>query len=494
MTDRVRIELRPLGSAFEIERGAPLRDALFARGVEFPCGGRGICRGCRVRVAEGPPPPDPADVENLSSAEIAAGWRLACRLRALNPMVLEVAQWETPILADDSPFTFTPRKGEGIAVDLGTTTMVAQRVDLAGGRILAVQSCLNPQAMHGADIMSRLQYASTPGGLETLKSLVRCEVGRLISGLGARGPSRVAIVGNAVMHHLFGGIDPSTMARLPFKPARLDPLEFSAGELGWDLPSGARVRFLPNLGGFVGSDILAGILATGLHLADELRALADLGTNGEVVLGSRERIWVASTAAGPAFEGARISMGMRAATGAVSSVIVERGALRAGVIGGGSPRGICGSGLVDAAAAGLQLGKIDASGRIAGGELAIAPPVRITQADVRELQLAKGAIAAGFRILLKRAGARPEEVRRLYLAGAFGNYIDRESARRIGMLEFPPDIIRPAGNTALRGAKMALFDDDEDYAALRSRVEHVPLAADPEFMGLYASAMGFPPR
>jgi len=495
MKDRVRIELRPLGAVFEAERDSPLRDALFARGVEFPCGGRGTCRGCRVRVLQGAAPPGPADLETLSPPEIAAGWRLACGLRASTPLVLEVAQWETPILSDDTPFAFTPREGRGIAVDLGTTTVVAQLVDLADGRVLGVQSSLNPQARHGADIMSRVQHAAAGGGLETLTTLAREEIGRMIAGLpvAAGAPvRRVAIVGNTVMHHLFGGLDAAPLARVPFKPLHDGPLAFSARDLGWDLPGDPPVRFLPCLGGFVGSDVLAGIVATGLHESGDLAALADLGTNGEVVLGTRERIWAASTAAGPAFEGAKISMGMRAATGAISEVAVEGGAPRCRVLGGGPPRGICGSGLVDAVAAALELGKIEPSGRLAGGEFALEPPVRITQADVRELQLAKGAIAAGFRALLRRAGARAEDVKRLYLAGAFGNYVNRESARRIGLLEFPIEVIWPAGNTALRGAKMALFRDDDGYAALRARVEHVALAAEPGFMDLYAGAMAFP--
>jgi uncharacterized 2Fe-2S/4Fe-4S cluster protein (DUF4445 family) len=498
MSDTVRIELQPLGSALEVPRGLPLREALFARGVEFPCGGRGICRGCRVRVLKGDDPAAPETTAGLRPAEVAEGWRLACRLRADGPLVLEVAQWELAILSDDDAFEFTPGTGHGIAVDLGTTTLVAQLVDLATGRVLAVQSALNPQARHGADIMSRIQFAAAGDGLRTLASLVRGEIGRLIAellkapGAGDEALRRVVIVGNSAMHHLFGRIDVAPLANVPFQPVHDGPQSFRSRELGWDLPGDPPVHFLPCLGGFVGSDILAGILATGLHESRELAALADLGTNGEVVLGTRDRLWVASTAAGPAFEGAKISMGMRAATGAISEVSVEGGALRCGVLGGGPPRGICGSGLVDAAAAGLELGRIAPSGRMEGGEMVLSPPVRVTQADVRELQLAKGAIAAGFRILLERAGAKVPDVKRLYLAGAFGNYVNRASARRIGLLEFPLEVIHPAGNTALRGAKMALFVDDTGWAALRSRVEHVPLAEQPGFLDHYGGAMAFP--
>ncbi len=504
MTDRVRIDLQPLGDAFEIGRGEPLRDALFARGVEFPCGGRGVCRGCRVRVAAGAPSPRPAESAAFPPADLDAGWRLGCLLRADGPMTLEVAQWASTILADDTPFAFAPREGLGAAVDLGTTTLVAQLVDLATGRVLGVRSALNPQAGHGADIMSRVQFALQPAGARLLTDTIRAEIDRMLAGLtggagGTQAPLRdVVVVGNTVMHHLFGGLDVEPLSRYPFEPERAGPLAFRAAALGWNLPGDPPVRFLPCLGGFVGSDILAGILATRLHEGAGLVALADLGTNGEVVLGSRDRVWCASTAAGPAFEGARIAQGMRAATGAIAEVAVEDGAMRCRVLGGGAPRGICGSGLVDAVAAGLGLGRIGPGGRLAEGakSLPLEPPVALTQGDVRELQLAKGAIAAGFRILLARAGAKTADVSRLYLAGAFGNYINRASARRIGLLEFPLDVIRPAGNTALRGAKVALFETggpDGAYDDLRRRVEHVPLAADPQFQDLYAGSMTFPP-
>jgi uncharacterized 2Fe-2S/4Fe-4S cluster protein (DUF4445 family) len=501
VTDPIRIDLQPLGDSFEVERGAPLHDALFARGVEFPCGGRGICRGCRVRVLTGDAAVTPEDAAALAPPDLAAGWRLACRLRATGPLVLDVAQWETPILADDAEFAFAPRDGWGVAVDCGTTTLVAQLVDLSTGRVLAVQSSLNPQARHGADIMSRVQYALAPEGLRALTATIRGEIGRLVAGVlaaaavGPRPVEEIVVVGNAVMHHLFGGLPLDPLSRVPFQPERDGPLGFRAVALGWPLPGDPPVRFLPCLGGFVGSDILAGILAARIHESDRLVALADLGTNGEVVLGTREKIWCASTAAGPAFEGARIAMGMRAAAGAIAAAAVEGGRLRCTVIGGGPPRGICGSGIVDAVAAGLDLGRIAPDGRLTGGasSFPIDPPVALTQADIRELQLAKGAIAAGFRILLDRAGAKADDVTTVYLAGAFGNYINRASALRIRLLEFPLDIIRPAGNTALRGAKVALFDRggaDGCYADIRRRVEHVPLAADPHFQEHYAGAMG----
>jgi uncharacterized 2Fe-2S/4Fe-4S cluster protein (DUF4445 family) len=204
----------------------------------------------------------------------------------------------------------------------------------------------------------------------------------------------------------------------------------------------------------------------------------------------------ASTAAGPAFEGARISMGMRAATGAISEVELENGQLVCRVLGHVEPAGICGSGLVDAVACGLELGTIKPNGRYTDKAEAwtLMPPVTLSQTDVRQLQLAKGAIAAGLRILLEQLGKRPEDVSRLYLAGAFGNYINRASAQRIGLLAFPTERIQPAGNTALLGAKMALFapDEHELYASIRGRMRHVSLHENPHFMDIYVEEMSFP--
>ena len=304
------------------------------------------------------------------------------------------------------------------------------------------------------------------------------------------------MVGNTVMHHLFCGLSLEPLSHFPFESASPGLQVFPSADLGWDLPGNPAVRFLPCLGSFVGSDILAGLLATQLHESEPLAALIDLGTNGEIVVGNRERLLCASTAAGPAFEGARISMGMRAATGAISEVRAQDGKLRCHVLGNAQPRGICGSGLVDAVAAGLDLGWIKPSGRLVRGEsLALAGPVSLNQWDVRELQLAKGAIAAGLRILLEHWGAEKEALAQIYLAGAFGNYINQASARRIGLLDFPADKVKAAGNTALLGAKLALFGLQQHagaYPDILSKVRHVSLNEDERFLDRFVAEMGFP--
>lgn len=498
-----RIRLQPINAELTVQAGVPLRSLLFEQGVEFPCGGHGRCRGCKIRVLQGTTAVNDAQREHLSPQEIAAGWRLACQCIVEDDLVIELRQWDATILTDDAPFTFTPQEGLGVAVDLGTTTLVAQLLDLQTGRVLGVKTGLNPQARYGSDVMSRVQFAVADKGQCELERVIRKEIGKLIRLLfmtSEADPTRlrkITLVGNTVMHHLFCGIDLEPLSHYPFEPMDDGLQVFEACELGWELPGNPAVQFLPCLGSFVGSDILAGVLATRLHESAELAGLVDLGTNGEIVIGNREGMLCASTAAGPAFEGARISMGMRAATGAIWRVSALDGRMECEVLGNVPPRGICGSGLVDAVAVGLDLGQIKSSGRLANGgdTLPLSEPVVLTQADIRQLQLAKGAIAAGIRLLLQQYGAAAEDVNRLYLAGAFGNYINRASAHRIGLLDFPPEKVHPVGNTALLGAKLALFSSDNEeasYAEIRRKVRHIALNADPLFIDTYVEEMRFP--
>jgi uncharacterized 2Fe-2S/4Fe-4S cluster protein (DUF4445 family) len=387
-------------------------------------------------------------------------------------------------------------------VDLGTTTVVAQLLDLQTGQVLAVKTARNPQAAHGADLMSRLATASSAEGHAKLVAIIRSKIGGLIDELTNGGkPSdapvaRVVIAGNTVMHHLFSQLDIASLTRVPFDTENGGLQEFSAASLGWQVPGDPSVEVLPCLGGFVGGDILAGILATDLATRSELIGLVDLGTNGEIVIGNRDKILCTSTAAGPAFEGGRIRMGMQATTGAIDSVSIEGGHLCCHVLGQVAPRGICGSGLVDAVAVGLELGRIEPSGHLASGRASfpLAARVRLTQDDIRELQLAKGAIAAGVEILLERIGVKACDLDRLYLAGAFGNYVRAASARRIGLIEFDEDQIEAAGNTALLGAKLALFGEAgaESLSAVVEKVEHIPLATDAMFQTLFIEKTPFP--
>jgi uncharacterized 2Fe-2S/4Fe-4S cluster protein (DUF4445 family) len=365
-------------------------------------------------------------------------------------------------------------------IDLGTTTLVVQVVDLATGSVLRVETALNPQARYGADVMSRLQYDLRQPG--ELGRVIRQALGSM---LGVDPLREVLLAGNTAMHHLFCGLDVEPLTHAPFVSPTLGACRFSDGELGWPGPA----VFLPCLGGFVGSDLLAGIVATGLDERERPCALFDIGTNGEVVVGSAQGIVCASTAAGPAFEGGRIGVGMRAGTGAIDSVHVRDGGLECHVIGGGAARGVCGSGLVDAAACGVELGLIRANGRLTSADkrLPLAGGIALVQSDIRELQLAKGAMAAGLRML---AGGGVEK---LHLAGAFGNYIRQGSARAIGLL--PEDLpVEPVGNSALRGARALLLAPSSRQARLQKiagLARHVELASDPDFQYLFAGMMAF---
>ncbi|MGA2351219.1 MAG: ASKHA domain-containing protein [Terracidiphilus sp.] len=489
--ETVRIQLEPLSAVVEVPRGAALAPALAHLGLEFPCGGTGFCGGCGVRVLEGAPQATEQDRVVFSASELADGWRLACQAKADTPLVLECGQWHMDVLTDNSGLTGADKSGLGIAIDVGTTTIAAQMMDLSTGNILAVETGFNPQASYGSDVMSRIRASLSGADLTiTLRAALRQIIVHLVGGREQE-IAEVVLVGNTVMHHLFAGRDVEPLSHVPFHSPHLGVQRFEPGELDWPLPQGCRIRFERCLGGFVGSDILAGILAVDMGASEELLALVDLGTNGEIVIGNQDGIVCASTAAGPAFEAGSIRMGMRAANGAISRVSLSGGQLHATVIGDGEARGICGSGLVDAVAVGLQSGKILPSGRIADSTklFPVVDPVVLIQADIRELQLAKGAIASGFKLLLQRLGKSTSDLKSIYLAGAFGNYVQIESALEIGLIEAPKELIHAAGNTALRGAKMLLLAADEPVLPV---IEHVSLAADPGFQDEFANCMSFP--
>lgn len=466
------------------EAGKPLADQLFELGVEFPCGGGSACGSCKVRVLDGHVPITESMRAALPADELSAGWRLACEASASDAVTIEVAQWTPRILTDESALDVEPRPGLGIAVDLGTTTVVAQLVDLTTGEILGIQAELNAQARHGADLMSRVENAMRQPGV--LTGLIRRQIARMAETLaGGRAVEEVFLCGNTVMHHLYGGLDVSPLAAVPFRTPHPGAIVMTGAEAGLNA---ARVEFLPVIGGFAGSDLLCGIISTGLHAASESASIMDLGTNGEVAVTAGGRIRCASTAAGPAFEAGGIRRGMRAGDGAIDHAWIEGGAMACHVLGGGAAHGICGSGLVDTVAAALDLGLLKANGRMANGEIPLRDGVSLYQSDVRQLQLAKGAAAAALS-LLGGAGTH------LYLAGAFGNYLREAGARRIGLLPAQARVT-PSGNTALRGVRQLLLKHagrNDLIQAVLARTEHVELAADAGFQDAFAGHMALEP-
>lgn len=511
--DRYTVKILPAGKTFSVQPGSNLRDILFDAGVEFPCGGHGRCGKCRVRLLQGQLPVTAADTAHFTAQELQSGWRLACQARVISSLTVEIEQWTTSFLIDQESIHTSGRDGCAIAVDLGTTTVAAQLLRLDTGQILSTVTALNNQVAFGADVVSRLEFALAHGTARLTQAARQQICGLIQTLLHGIDPGQaqslppvveVVIVGNTAMHHFFCGLPVDSLAQYPFEPVDPRAKTFDLAGLGWNAlledAAGVRVspemqvRFLPCIAGFVGADILAGIIATGLHRAPATTALVDLGTNGEMVVGDATEIFCASAAAGPAFEGARISCGMRAVTGAVAAVERTNDGVTLTTLGGVAPRGVCGSGLVDAIAVGLDLGIIEPSGRMPARTCwELHPAVRITPRDIREVQLAKAAIATGIHILARARNTTPDRLAAIHLAGAFGNYVRPESAIRIGMLPPIPDRIIQAGNTALRGAKMAFFIPNADLEALATRIRHVPLHTHPEFLNLFSAEMAFPP-
>ncbi len=440
----------------------------------------------------------------------------------------------TAVLAGERLIAWEPGDTRGAnyaaAFDIGTTTLGAVLLDLHGGGEAARASRMNPQMSWGADVLTRIRHAQEgPEALEALRRAIIKAVSGLLETLCADAdvqPEHIygaVFAGNTAMQHLLLGIDPTALGRVPFVPALGAGAGVGAAEAGVKIHPRGRVHVFPVIGGFVGGDTVAGLLATGLDGDAGPVLFIDIGTNGEIVAAHDGKLLAASCAAGPAFEGARISQGMRAAPGAIEKVWTEDGDVRLYVIGGGAPAGLCGSGLIDAAAELLRLGVLAPQGlivdaedvpvsvpeairrRIVPGEAGNAfvlwearngETVAVTQRDIRELQLATAAIRAGIGVLLKRAGLAPKDLDRILVAGGFGNYIRRGNAQQIGLLPMavPGERIVFAGNTALSGACLAAasLPAREKAEALARQAVHVELSQDPAFHNAFIEGMFFP--
>ena len=459
-------------------------------------------------------------------------------LKVLNKLgaVLRMGGFKgTAVVADHHLVDFEPGDTRdhcfGVAFDIGTTTVVGSLLDLTTGEERAIASDINPQVSYGDDVLSRIaRGGQSQKALEEIRSIIIDEVNVLIAKLCAdAGISRqhvyeVTFAGNTTMEHLLCGIDPSPLGAVPFVPVHERGLTLGASSLGLNVHPNAAAYVFPIIGGFVGGDTVAGLVATELMDREGAVMMVDIGTNGEIVLAKDGQLWAASTAAGPAFEGARISCGMRAAGGAIEKVVFD-GDVRFSVIGDVEPIGMCGSALVDLAAELLRIGVVTPEGRLlTGDELPETVPdlireravagadgqphfvlagrlgsdgaVSINQRDIRELQLATGAIRAGVTILMAQAGVAPGELKNVFIAGGFGSFIRRSNAQRIGLL--PVDIERQCinyvGNASLNGAKWALVSTKARRRAeeLAREAHHVQLSEDPNFQMLFAECMIFP--
>jgi len=544
---------KPDGKKISIHAGATLLEAASQAGIilNSVCGGKGICKKCLVELE-----PDGKQV-------------LACQYHIQSDLTVTILPgsryFEQRILEHgiDTHLNVQPTIHEkyrdkdkifGLAVDLGTTTVVAKLIDLTNGQCLATQAALNPQSRHGDDVISRIAYASSDAKLAELhKLIIDCINGLVVklckqASVNAKHIYEMCVVGNTTMNHVFLKLPVEQLGQAPYKAFSLDAHDVPATKLNMQINLDGNVHTVENIAGFVGSDTIAVALATDIDSAEEVTLIVDIGTNGEIVLGTKDKLYAASCAAGPAFEGARITCGSRAAKGAIEAVVVDNGDIALDVIGGGEPHSICGSGLIDTVAVLLDLGVIDASGRFtkpdklppaiadriieqdeqlsfylfraanvsersvnkrAVSELFRAANVSerlvsersvnersvfLTQKDVREVQLAKAAIRAGTEILQRKLGIEDSDIRHILLAGAFGNYIRPQSAMRLGLLpNVPLERIHFVGNAAGSGAQMILISQKcrDKARELAQKIEYVEIAHEPDFQNLFADSILF---
>lgn len=522
------ITFKPDGRQVSIHAGATLLEAAGQAGIilDTVCGAKGTCRKCLAIL-------EPSQRQVLACQYIVdkdLTVTIPQQSRFYEPKILEHGiDVQTRLRPQSDTAKLKTRNTFGLAVDIGTTTVVAKLIDLADGQTLETLSGLNPQIQYGDDVISRIHYAQTDEKLTSLHREIINFINQLIKKLCAGNkidPNRItemAVVGNTTMNHLFLKLPVSQLGQAPYKAFSLDAQNRPAKELNININPSANVYTAPNIAGFVGADTTAVALAVNIASAKDLTLAVDIGTNGEIVLGTSDALYAASCAAGPAFEGARITHGSRAVDGAVEAVVINNSDIDLDVIGNAEPRTICGSALIDAVAVLLDLGIIDATGRFReSDELAkkLKPQILariteyngqpafclyraanvserdlfLTQNDIRQTQLAKAAIRTGIKLLQKKIGIADLDIKHILLAGAFGNYIRRESAVRIGLLpNVPLERIRFVGNAACSGAEMMLLGKDwrTEAEQLAQKIKYVEIAHEKDFTDIFTESMLF---
>ncbi|MCM2287096.1 MAG: ASKHA domain-containing protein [Desulfobacula sp.] len=528
----IHMQIEPLGISVDMEKGKTIREGLEQIGIRLdsPCGGLGSCGGCGVWVqpaANVPPTPH----KNISSSKAAEGFRLACMavpegditIRRMDHYAYDRKPLDQGdrILLHRGGGTGKPagagekRQGKGLAIDIGTTTLVLLLVDLETGEIMASEAGLNPQAANGYDVVSRIHYAGTDQHRQEMAALVQDTLNRFIRDACAKASVRaeeiidICIGANTTMLQMAAGMDCASIGRSPFNFSIKGGTDYPASLFGLHVNEAARVYLPPILHAFVGTDISAGLLLCPEFFdGDKVVLFIDMGTNGEMCLNVRGNWFTTSTAAGPAFEGMGLSSGMRAADGAVEKVEFTEGKLRFATIGGKPVKGICGSGIIDFLAVLLRAGFLENSGRMAGPEtlgpygknmdgqpvIQYGEGVYLTQKDIRQLQLAKGAVRTGIDMILKKGGIDGQGLDRIYLAGGFGNYLNPFNLEAIKLLPaHTADKIVFCGNTSIEGAAL-LLTDVKKRRLLESRLGgmvYVELAALPEFNTAFVANLDF---
>ena len=525
------VMFEPSGLRISVDEECTLLEAIRMVGLHLPsqCGGAGTCGKCALVLS---PASEPTSVErkHLSSEEIRQGVRLACQQRVNSNLrvVIYSKSEETKILTEGITLAsdWTPDPGfdgkYGIAIDLGTTTIVAYLLSLDTGVQLNQASTLNPQVIYGEDVISRITYAvREQNGLNDLGIKVTSEISSIINSLTDTSEieinniSKIVIVGNTAMHHLVLGANVEKLGVAPYTPSIQDAVVTSGSKLNLiDIPD-VEIFLPPNIAGFVGGDTVGFILSQRLDLSDKIVVGIDVGTNGEIVLSNRGDLSCCSAAAGPAFEGATIRYGMRGQEGAIEYVkIKDLNTLpEISVIGNVTPRGICGSAIVDCVAELRNVNILDSTGRMQTNSPLVyndesfgrsyplvkentdSRRISFTQKDVRQVQLAKAAISAGVKILLQEAKIDMDDVESVMLAGAFGSYIRPDSAIRIGLL--PPikrEQVIQVGNAAGEGAKALLLSSKARDVANEfvSKISYVELASHPDFQSIFLDSVSLP--
>lgn len=477
---------------FENGNGKTLAELLFEAGdpMDLPCAGSGRCGKCRV-IASGELSVPDRDELSLLGEYVVKGYRLACRAKALGRVEVDhdpnayMAEAQIEIFESEEPCGVSD--GIGIAIDVGTTTVALFAVDMENSKLIASDAFINPQRAMGADVMSRLSAICGDDSVpEKMQSMLFEKISQSIKKITPNAPAAVSLCGNTVMEHIAAGLDARGIAQYPFTPASLLGDTYKLGF------SDAPAYLFPCVAGYVGGDVTAGIVACGLDRTDENILLLDLGTNGELALSHNGRVYTASAAAGPAFEGGNLECGMCASDGAIDRVWIEDGGICWHSQKG--PVGICGSAALDALAALLELGIVDETGAMEEEKYCFTENVWLSGADVRALQLAKAAICAGVRTLCRSAGIKEADISRVLIAGSFGAHLDPDSALRVGII--PSCLegrIESVGNAALRGA--ALWLTDAAYRRrleeLKPKLEHVELSLSKQFNQYYIEEMIF---
>ena len=543
MPDQMEITLLPEGKKIKVKAGRTLQENLAEHlPVRADCGGRGVCGKCRVIVETTDDLPELTDVEkeHLSPGLIASRYRLGCQVIVDRPLMVHLpdsGQDQGHVEAKkvfSGPYPVYPalerlpgKKSLGLAVDLGTTTIAVYLCDLVTGRILGSSATVNPQSRFGDDVISRIHLACK--GTSSLKKLQRLAVNAisyladicLVEVKGYREDiDELVIAGNTTMEHILAGIDPSGLGRAPFEPAVRSEINLYAKDLGLNFKPGTRIVMLPVIDGFSGGDTVACVLSDKPHLREETTLIVDLGTNGELVLGSKKGLWSASCATGPALEGAQLSCGMRATIGAIRACSIDPASFQFSYVTIGRtetqpPLGFCGSGILDLVAELRMVGALKTGGNFEKEMSEVVPgrngnltkvvlipkeenPARVeiyvTQQDIRQVQLAKAALAAGIQYLMKKIGI--DRIDRTILTGTFGNSFNWKSAVAIGMLpgtEVLGEVIS-RDNLAGEGAVMALLDRNcrSEAETIGSQTRYLNLAEEPDFMTQFVDNTQFP--